>query len=72
MPEPTSIRSLITPQDQTFRTVFNTQRSYFVDIYQREYKWKEENKAPPCSATSDIGSRSMTDENESKEIQETS
>lgn len=43
MPEPTSIRSLITPQDQTLRTVFNAQRSYFIDIYQREYKWDEEN-----------------------------
>src|SRR3982074_3529750 len=43
MPEPTSIRSLITPQDQTLRTVFNAQRSYFIDIYQREYKWTEEN-----------------------------
>ncbi len=43
MPEPTSVRSLITPQDQTLRTVFNAQRSYFIDIYQREYKWKEEN-----------------------------
>src|ERR1017187_7137618 len=43
MPETTSIRSLITPQDQTLRTVFNAQRSYFIDIYQREYKWDEEN-----------------------------
>ena len=43
MNEPTSIRSLITPQDQTLRTVFNAQRSYFIDIYQREYKWTEEN-----------------------------
>jgi uncharacterized protein with ParB-like and HNH nuclease domain len=42
MPESSSVRSLITPQDQTFRTVFNAQRSYFIDIYQREYKWKEE------------------------------
>src|ERR1044072_834514 len=38
-----SIRSLITPHDQTLRTVFNAQRSYFIDIYQREYKWKAEN-----------------------------
>jgi uncharacterized protein with ParB-like and HNH nuclease domain len=43
MTQPTSIRSLITPQDQTLRTVFNAQRSYFIDIYQREYKWTEEN-----------------------------
>jgi uncharacterized protein with ParB-like and HNH nuclease domain len=43
MPDSTSIRSLITPQDQTLRIVFNAQRSYFIDIYQREYKWTEEN-----------------------------
>lgn len=39
MPEPTAVRSLITPFDQTLREVFNAQRSYFIDIYQREYKW---------------------------------
>jgi len=38
-----SIRSLITPHDQTLRIVFSAQRSYFIDIYQREYKWKAEN-----------------------------
>jgi uncharacterized protein with ParB-like and HNH nuclease domain len=43
MTQPTSIRSLITPQDQTLRTVFNAQRSCLIDIYQREYKWTEEN-----------------------------
>lgn len=43
MPEPITVRSLITPQDQTLRTVFSAQRSYFIDIYQREYKWTEEN-----------------------------
>lgn len=43
MVELTSVRSLITPQDQTLRTVFNAQRSYFIDIYQREYKWTVEN-----------------------------
>jgi len=37
----TTIKSLITPQDQTLRTVFSAQRSYFIDIYQREYKWDE-------------------------------
>lgn len=41
MPELT-VKSLITPHDQTLRTVFNTQRSYFIDIYQREYKWQKE------------------------------
>src|SRR5882762_7679841 len=43
MAESTSVRSLITPQDQTLRRVFNAQRSYFIDIYQREYKWTPEN-----------------------------
>lgn len=35
-------QSLITPKDITLRAVFGEQRSYFIDIYQREYKWKEE------------------------------
>jgi uncharacterized protein with ParB-like and HNH nuclease domain len=43
MADAIKVRSLITPQDQTLRTVFNTQRSYFIDIYQREYKWTKEN-----------------------------
>lgn len=43
MSDQQSVRSLITPQDQTLRSVFNAQRSYFIDIYQREYKWAEEN-----------------------------
>jgi uncharacterized protein with ParB-like and HNH nuclease domain len=42
MAETNVVRSLITPQDQTLRHVFNIQRSYFIDIYQREYKWTEE------------------------------
>lgn len=43
MPEANVVRSLITPHDQTLRKVFNAQRSYFIDIYQREYKWTEDN-----------------------------
>lgn len=39
----TMVRSLITPHDQTLRKVFNSQKSYFIDIYQREYKWTDEN-----------------------------
>src|SRR5687767_12778717 len=39
MVETSVVKSLITPHDQTLRAVFNTQRSYFIDIYQREYKW---------------------------------
>lgn len=36
-----TVQKLITPHDQFIRTVFNTQRSYFIDIYQREYKWSD-------------------------------
>ena len=38
----TTVQKLITPHDQCIRTVFNTQRSYFIDIYQREYKWTDQ------------------------------
>lgn len=38
----TTIQKLITPHDQFIRTVFNTQRSYYIDIYQREYKWTDQ------------------------------
>lgn len=41
-PSQTTVQKLITPYDQFIRAVFNTQRSYFIDIYQREYKWTEE------------------------------
>jgi uncharacterized protein with ParB-like and HNH nuclease domain len=37
------IRSVITPNDQFLRAVFGTSRAYFIDIYQREYKWTPEN-----------------------------
>lgn len=37
-----TIKSVITPNDQSIRKVFNFQRSYFIDIYQREYKWNED------------------------------
>ncbi len=40
MSEPEQKQSLITPKDITLRSVFGEQRSYFIDIYQREYKWK--------------------------------
>ncbi len=46
MPETTpsqaTVQKLITPHDQFIRSVFNTQRSYYIDIYQREYKWTDE------------------------------
>ncbi len=41
-PSQTTVQKLITPHDQFIRSVFNTQRSYYIDIYQREYKWTSE------------------------------
>jgi hypothetical protein len=39
MPDPspsqTTVQKLITPHDQFIRMVFNTQRAYYIDIYQR-------------------------------------
>jgi hypothetical protein len=37
----TTVQKLITPNDQFIRAVFNSQRSYYIDIYQREYKWTD-------------------------------
>src|ERR1044072_624793 len=34
-----TVQNLITPHDQFIRAVFNAQRAYYIDIYQREYKW---------------------------------
>ena len=39
---PATVQKLITPHDQFIRSVFNSQRSYYIDIYQREYKWTNE------------------------------
>ena len=36
-----TVEKLITPNDKTIDTVFNTSNSYYIDIYQREYKWQE-------------------------------
>src|SRR6266487_4853600 len=38
-----TVKSLITPHDQTLRDVFETSRSYYIDIYHREYKWTADN-----------------------------
>jgi len=38
----TTVQKLITPHDQFIRAVFNTQRAYYIDIYQREYKWTDD------------------------------
>ena len=40
---PASVKTLITPYDQTIRGVFSSQRAFYIDIYQREYKWTAEN-----------------------------
>jgi len=37
------IRSVITPNDQLIRDVFSKPKSYYIDIYQREYKWTKRN-----------------------------
>lgn len=41
--EEVTIRSVITPNDQFLRTVFSNSKAYYIDIYQREYKWTPEN-----------------------------
>jgi uncharacterized protein with ParB-like and HNH nuclease domain len=40
---PEIVKSLITPNDKTLRSIFEAAKCYHVDIYQREYKWTEEN-----------------------------
>lgn len=37
------ISNVITPNDKYLRTIFENSRSYFIDIYQREYKWNNDN-----------------------------
>ncbi len=43
MDNQTTIRSVITPNDQFLRDVFSTAKAYYIDIYQREFKWNKEN-----------------------------
>ncbi len=38
-----AMRSVITPHDQLLRAVFSSPKAYYIDIYQREYKWTEYN-----------------------------
>lgn len=42
-PEVETIRNVITPNDQFLRQVFSVSKAYYIDIYQREYKWTREN-----------------------------
>ncbi len=37
-----TIRKIITPDEKILRTIFENPKSYYIDIYQREYKWKIE------------------------------
>jgi len=41
--EQVTVRSVITPNDQLLRDVFSSPRAYYIDIYQREYRWTEYN-----------------------------
>ena len=41
--EEKTIRTVITPNDQFLRQVFSISKAYYIDIYQREYKWTREN-----------------------------
>lgn len=43
MIEESAVRNVITPNDQFLRDVFNRPKPYFIDIYQREYKWTKDN-----------------------------
>ncbi|MEZ4711657.1 MAG: DUF262 domain-containing protein [Caldilineaceae bacterium] len=38
-----TVKSVITPNDQFIRAVFSRTKAYFIDIYQREYKWQKTN-----------------------------
>src|SRR4051812_47900828 len=37
-----TVQKLITPNDQSIRAVFSASRAYYIDIYQREYKWTDQ------------------------------
>lgn len=70
MSEPISTRSLIVPQDQTLRTVFGVARSYFIDIYQREYKWTDSNVQTLLNDIEMRFSRYKREKTQPKEIKE--
>lgn len=40
--EEKTIRSVITPNDQFLRQVFSIPNAYYIDIYQRDYKWRKD------------------------------
>ncbi len=37
------LKNVITPNEKYLRTIFENSRSYYIDIYQREYKWTSDN-----------------------------
>lgn len=41
--EEVTVKSVITPNDKFVRSVFETNKAYLIDIYQREYKWTKHN-----------------------------
>lgn len=66
----TTVKSLITPLDQTLRQVFNTQKSYFIDIYQREYKWTKEQVETLLNDVGDRFAQHKRPKTQPKDIQE--
>jgi uncharacterized protein with ParB-like and HNH nuclease domain len=70
MEDPKSVKSLITPLDQTLRTVFNAQKSYFIDIYQREYKWTKDNVEALLNDIADRFNQHTRTKKQPKDIQE--
>ena len=64
-----TIRSVITPNDQFLRTVFSTSKAYFIDIYQREYKWTPENVETLLRDIEDRFSTGTCDQTDPKKIQ---
>ena len=38
-----TIEKVITPHDKPIYEIFSKQQSYFIDIYQREYRWERDN-----------------------------
>ena len=69
-PSQATVQKLITPHDQFIRSVFNMQRSYYIDIYQREYKWTDmqvKTLLNDLEVRFELGKRGKTDP---KEIQQ--
>ena len=38
-----TVKKVITPNEKSLLDIFRNDKSYFIDIYQREYKWDKEN-----------------------------